>query len=184
MATAKWTQPVTPLLAQFEAAAREVAAGVQRVERSPAAIAAAVARLAPAPARIAVAAPLDLPPELFAECRQLPGVFSGRSRHELATADAGVTDAFAAIATTGSVCVAVDEGDAGYVSLLPRTHICVVDSAAIVARPADVLRPEVARGAGLRRNFVYITGPSATADMGPLVRGVHGPHALHVLVLV
>jgi len=31
---------------------------------------------------------------------------------------------------------------------------------------------------------VFVTGPSATADMGPLVRGVHGPHQLHVIVLV
>jgi len=30
---------------------------------------------------------------------------------------------------------------------------------------------------------VFVTGPSATADMGPLVRGVHGPHKLHILVL-
>src|SRR5436305_1716317 len=112
MATALRTATgLTPLLAQFEAAAREVAAGVERVERTPAAIAQAVARLAPAAARIAIAEPLDLPAELFAECRKLPGVFTGRSRTELATADVGVTDAFAAVATTGSVCVAVDEGD-------------------------------------------------------------------------
>ena len=30
---------------------------------------------------------------------------------------------------------------------------------------------------------VFVTGPSATADMGPLVRGVHGPHKLHIIVL-
>jgi len=174
----------TPLLEQFEAAAREAAASVERVERSPAAIAAAVARLAPTGAAIAVAAPLHLSSELFAQVRQLPGVLTGRSRHELSTADLGVTDAFAAVATTGSVCVVVDEGDTGYASLLARTHIAVVDSATIVARPGDVLRRECLGAEGLRRNFVYITGPSATADMGPLVRGVHGPHRLHVLILV
>lgn len=172
-----------PLLEQFETSARAAAATVERVERSASALAAAVARLAPPPARIAIAEPVHLPAELFLECRRMQGVFAGRSRAELSTADAGVTDAFAAIATTGSVCVAVDEGDAGYVSLLPRLHIAVIDASTIVARPSDLLRADVLNGTGLRRNFVYITGPSATADMGPLVRGVHGPHRLHLLVV-
>jgi L-lactate dehydrogenase complex protein LldG len=30
---------------------------------------------------------------------------------------------------------------------------------------------------------VLATGPSATADMGALVEGVHGPHEVHVIVL-
>ena len=38
-------------------------------------------------------------------------------------------------------------------------------------------------GKGLKRSFTFITGPSATADMGPLVRGVHGPGKLHIIVL-
>ncbi len=173
-----------PLLERFEAAARLAAASVERVEASSAALARAVARCAPPGARIAVASPLDLPAGLFAGCLQLPGVFGGRSRHELSTADVGVTDAFAAVASSGSVCVALDEADAGYVSLLPRIHIAVVAAQAIVARPGDLFRADCAGGAGLRRNFVFITGPSATADMGPLVRGVHGPHHMHVMVLV
>jgi L-lactate dehydrogenase complex protein LldG len=41
----------------------------------------------------------------------------------------------------------------------------------------------VLNGEGLTRDFVFITGPSATADMGPLVRGVHGPHRQHVIVV-
>ncbi len=171
-------------LEEFEANARAVAATVERVERSSAAIAAAVARAAPQARSIAVAEPLDLPAELFAGCRALPGVVTERSRAAMNALDVGITDAFAAVASTGSVCVTVDRGHAGAISLLARTHIAVVDSAAIVARPGDLMRPDRAGGAGLRRNFVYVTGPSATADMGPLVRGVHGPHRLHILVLL
>jgi L-lactate dehydrogenase complex protein LldG len=38
-------------------------------------------------------------------------------------------------------------------------------------------------GESLKRNLVFITGPSATADMGPLVVGVHGPHRVLILLL-
>lgn len=172
------------LLAQFEAAAHVAAATVEQVPRSATAIAAAVRRQVPEGGRIAIADPIDLPPELFRECHRLPGVFPERSRTALSTADVGVTDAFAAIAASGSICVVVDRGYAGYISLLVRTHIAVVDSDCMVARPGELFRPDCLAGKGLRRNFVYVTGPSATADMGPLVRGVHGPHRLHVVVLV
>ena len=97
-------------------------------------------------------------------------------------ANVGVTDAFGCVASSGSVCVAAD-GEAGYVSLLTRLHIVLARAADMVERPGDVFQPDRLGGKGLRRNFVFVTGPSATADMGPLVRGVHGPHQLHVLLL-
>jgi L-lactate dehydrogenase complex protein LldG len=62
-------------------------------------------------------------------------------------------------------------------------HIAVARRSDMVARPGDLLRPDCLGGKGVTRNFVYVTGPSATADMGPLVRGVHGPHRLHVILL-
>ena len=169
---------------QFERAARASAATVERVPRSAEAIAQAVQRLEPKAGRIAVAAALDLPDELFEACRRLPGAFPGRSKQELESADLGITDAFAGVARTGTVCVSVDHGHAGYISLLSRAHVAVLDAAHIVERPSDVVSPPWLDGQGLRRNFVFITGPSATADMGPLVRGVHGPHRLHVLIVV
>lgn len=170
---------------RFVAAAQAVAATVECVASSSEAVAAAVSRIAHKAnaSRIAIAEPRDVPGALFADCRKLPGVIHSRSRSELASADIGVTDTFAAIATTGTVCVRVDAGDAGYVSLLARTHIAVVSPTRIVERPGDLFREDCLAGEGLRENFVYITGPSATADMGPLVRGVHGPHFLHILVL-
>jgi L-lactate dehydrogenase complex protein LldG len=170
------------LVAQFTQAAKAVAATVESVPADAQTIADAVSRAAPKAARIAVAEPRDLDPALFAACRRLPGIFSERTRESLAIADVGVTEAFACVATTGSVCVASD-GDTSYVSLLPRMHIAIARKSDIVARPGDLLLPEHLDGKGLTRNFVYVTGPSATADMGPLVRGVHGPHYLHVILL-
>ena len=163
-------------------AAIAVAATVERVPASAEAIAAAVSRAAPQAKRIAVAQPRDLDASLFDACRRIPGVFDSRSKDALAKADVGVTDAFACIATTGTVCVASD-GEVAYVSLLPRMHIAVARTRDIVSRPGDLLRPDCLGGKGLKRSFVYVTGPSATADMGPLVRGVHGPHHLHVILL-
>jgi L-lactate dehydrogenase complex protein LldG len=172
-------------LQRFCAAARAVAANVEQVPRSAEALASAVSRIVAQydSARIVIAETRDLPKSLLDACRKLPGVVAGRSRHEMATADIGVTDTFAAVASTGTVCVRIDSGDAGYASLLARTHIAVVAPERIVERPGDLFREDCLSGEGLREDFVYITGPSATADMGPLVRGVHGPHFLHILVL-
>jgi L-lactate dehydrogenase complex protein LldG len=170
------------LVEQFTQAATAAAATVERVPTSAEAIAEAVSRVAPKAARIAVADALDLDASLFAACRRLPAVFSERDKKALATADVGVTEAFACVASTGSVCVSSDS-EIAYVSLLPRMHIAVARRSDIVARPGDLLRSDCLGGKGLTRNFVYVTGPSATADMGPLVRGVHGPHRLHVILL-
>ena len=172
------------LIGQFENAARDAAATVERVSRSPEEIAAAVARVAPAAQRIAVAEPTGLPAELFSACRNLPGVFTGRTKKEWTAAEIGITEAFAGVARTGSICVAMDQGDTGYASLLARTHVAVLASETIVERPGDLFRSDRLNAQGLRANYVFVTGPSATADMGPLVRGVHGPHRLHILILV
>lgn len=185
LSTPPATRTETDRVRRFAEAAQAVAATVEFVDRSPSAIAAAVERIAARvnASRIAVAEARDCPGSLFEDCRSLKGVVPGRSRHDLATANVGVTDTFAAVATTGTICVRVDESDSNYISLLARTHIAVVAPERIVERPGDLLRPDCLGGEGLRTDFVFITGPSATADMGPLVRGVHGPHFLHILVL-
>lgn len=113
----------------------------------------------------------------------MPGVLLGRSKADLASCNVGVTDAFAGVARTGSVCVTVDHDYAGPISLLTRVHIALVAAETIVERPGDLFQNGCLEGKALHRNFVFITGPSATADMGPLVRGVHGPHQLHILIL-
>jgi L-lactate utilization protein LutC len=167
---------------RFAAAAQSAAATVECVPCS--GVAAAVARVAARmnATRIAVGDARDIPAQVFDSCCLLPNVIQGRSRHDLATADIGVTGTFAAVASTGTICVRVDGGFSGYVSLLARTHIAVVSANRIVERPGDLFRADCLDGEGLVEDFVYITGPSATADMGPLVRGVHGPHFLHILV--
>ena len=174
----------TSLVESFVAAAESVAASVERIRRAPEDLAAAIQRAAPAAKKIAIAKLHRLPEELFSVCLALPGVIATRGRHELAAADVGVTEAFAGVAHSGSVCIELTAGDAAYVSLLPRMHIAVLAAETIVERPGDLFSAKTAAGAiGLEKDFVFVTGPSATADMGPLVRGVHGPHRLHILIL-
>jgi L-lactate dehydrogenase complex protein LldG len=173
---------VMNLVDAFEKSATAAAATVERVPRTPGQIAAAVARIAPA-GPLAIADPLYLPPALFEACHKLPGAFDARSRKALADCVAGVTDAFAGVAHSGSICVCIDHDHTGYVSLLSRFHVAVLPAENVVPRPGDLFRPDCLNGEGLRRNFVFITGPSATADMGPLVRGVHGPHRLHIILV-
>ena len=170
------------LVEEFEQSARAAAATVERVPRTPEQIAAAVARIVPG-GPLAVADPVCLPSLLFDACRRLPGVFSERTRQAMDRCMVGITDAFAGVARTGSVCIAVDHQDCGAISLLSRFHVAVLPAEHIVERPGDLFRADRLKGEGLRRNFVFITGPSATADMGPLVRGVHGPHRLHIIVV-
>jgi L-lactate dehydrogenase complex protein LldG len=169
------------LLLQFEAAATSAAASVERVRYSAQSLAAAVNRIAGG--RIAIAETLDLPPDLFSDLRKMPGVVMSRTKSELATCDVGVTEAFAGVARTGSVCVAVDHDYSGVISLLARMHVAVVSAESITDRPGDLFSSRFLGGKAVQRNFVFITGPSATADMGPLVRGVHGPHQLHIIIL-
>lgn len=169
------------LIVQFETEARAAAASVERVRSSASELAEAVKRIATG--RIAVAEPLDLPADVFSELHRIPGVILGRSKQELASCDVGITDAFAGVARTGSVCITVDHDYAGLVSLLTRMHIAVLSAETIVERPADLFHAGCLGGKALQRNFVFVTGPSATADMGPLVRGVHGPHQLHIVIL-
>lgn len=125
----------------------------------------------------------DFSQELFSEFRSNDKVVIKPTKEQLKTIKVGITDAFCGIASTGSVCISVSRNLSVPVSMLTRRHIVVVDSKTIVPRPRDVFSAEFLEGKGLRKSFSFITGPSATADMGPLVRGVHGPGRLHIIVL-
>ena len=180
MATTVVSQALTD---QFEVAAKAAVATVEVIDRTPAALRDAIFRAAGDANRILFAPPQDLPAELFADFARDPRVLAEPTAEELVNSPAGVTEAFAGVARTGSVCVDVEYQRTGMASLLAPLHVAVVAAETIVPQPRDLFREDVLGGRGLQRSFVFITGPSATADMGPLVRGVHGPHRLHVIVL-
>jgi L-lactate dehydrogenase complex protein LldG len=68
-------------------------------------------------------------------------------------------------------------------SLLPPCHIAVIKESQIVASLDDVFRLLPLPG-DVSSAMVVITGPSRTADIEMrLVRGVHGPGEIHVIII-
>jgi len=167
----------------FEQNATEAAAIVWRCERTPLAVRNSVERAADGAKGIILSEPEFLPPQVLASVRGLAGVILKPEDEQLATAGVGVTEAFAGIASSGSVCISMGRPLVAATSLLMPLNIVLLASERIVERPRDLFNPQRLKGEGLKRNLVFITGPSATADMGPLVRGVHGPHRLLILLL-
>jgi L-lactate utilization protein LutC len=100
-------------------------------------------------------------------------------------ADAGVTAAVAACATTGTVFTAADPGEPRLAGLLPRVHVVAVPREALVDTPGDVLRTLPERfPVGLPSALAASTGPSRSADIvGEVVYGVHGPLAVLVVLV-
>lgn len=173
----------TSLIEDFTAAAIQAVATVQVIEGSSVALCAAILQAVGDASRILYAPPQELPASLFSEFSIDPRVRANATPEEMVNSAAGVTEAFAAVASTGSVCIDVSFERTGIVSLLAPLQVAVVAAETIVPQPRDLFRADVLDGRGLQRDFVFVTGPSATADMGPLVRGVHGPHKLHIIVL-
>lgn len=101
---------------------------------------------------------------------------------ELEAADTGVTPVGFAVAETGSIHLPSDAAGTEPVSLYPFRHVAVVrESAVLPDVPAAVERyGDVLRSGG---SGVLATGPSATADMGELVVGAHGPGEVHVVLV-
>ncbi len=127
---------------------------------------------------------------LLAECGilSLPSVQSGfisrdRLREACASAAFGITSADYALADTGSLVLLASPAEARLVSLLPPAHIAVVARAKILTG-LDELFSILPRPAEASSSMVLITGPSRTADIEQiLVRGVHGPGEIHVILV-
>lgn len=102
---------------------------------------------------------------------------------QLANAETGVTRVHGGIVEHGTFVLQSDEAGTEPVSLYPRTHVGVVRASDLhedVESVASWLREEFAAG---RDSAILATGASATADMGKIVQGVHGPQTVHAVVL-
>lgn len=127
---------------------------------------------------------------LLRECgiTELPNVRSGVAdkaelRELCAASDFGVTSADYALADTGSLVMLSSPQEARMISLLPPAHIAVVPCDRILTG-LDELLSILPRPAEQTSSMVLITGPSRTADIEQiLVRGVHGPGVIHVVVV-
>lgn len=102
---------------------------------------------------------------------------------ELHAANTGITPAVSAIADYGSVVLHGTEDGEEPLSLYPETHVAVVAASTLYEDMASAFGDIADRVRGGESSHVIATGPSATADMGELVKGAHGPKSVEVLVV-
>ena len=101
------------------------------------------------------------------------------SNREVAECDLGVTGADFALPETGTLVLRSSIEQPRTVSLLPRVHLALIRPVCLRADLHQVF--EEAKHAGY---FVFVTGPSRTADIELTVTvGVHGPKTLCVIAL-
>ncbi len=100
----------------------------------------------------------------------------------LESATTGITPACLGIADYGSVVLPSTPEGAEPVSLFSDLHVAVLRESDLVAdmqTAIEHLAPRLRDG----ESAIVATGPSATADMGALVTGAHGPKDVHVVLL-
>lgn len=102
---------------------------------------------------------------------------------EVWDAHTGVTHAAFAIADYGSLYLPHRPDGSELISLYVERHVAILRAGDIAAdmkaafeRFGDALPKD-------RSSGIIATGPSATADMGELVHGAHGPSSVHVIVV-
>lgn len=175
-------EPNSDIIEQFISSAANTTASIERIHADAESLNNSLIA-ASEKEMVLLAEPDYVDPELFSIFKSNQNVITNPSKTLISQIKIGITDAFCAIAATGSVCVPITNSLSGLISMLVNKHIVVVDSKTIVQRPRDVFSDEYLNTKELKNNFSIITGPSATADMGPLVRGVHGPGKLHIIIL-
>ena len=100
-----------------------------------------------------------------------------------ASADLGITSADYALADTGSLVMLSSSEEARMISLVPPAHLALVPRERILTG-LDGLFSVLPLPAERTSSMVLITGPSRTADIEQiLIRGVHGPGEIYVVVV-
>ncbi|SDG22480.1 L-lactate dehydrogenase complex protein LldG [Halorubrum xinjiangense] len=102
---------------------------------------------------------------------------------DLRRAHTGVTAASLGVAAYGSVALEADAAGTEPVSLFVDRHVVVLREADLVPDMPDAFDWLGPRARDESVDVVFATGPSATADMGGLVHGAHGPKEVHVVLL-
>lgn len=102
---------------------------------------------------------------------------------ELQAAATGITGATCGVSDYGSLVLRMTDEASELVSLFVEQHVVVLREGDVVEEMETALDDLAADFSETRGSAVLATGPSATADMGALVRGAHGPREVHVLVL-
>ncbi|QZA88249.1 LUD domain-containing protein [Salinarchaeum sp. IM2453] len=102
---------------------------------------------------------------------------------ELKEAHTGVTPAAAGVADYGSVLIESTPEGTEPISLFNNRHIVVLHEDDLLASMRQAITWIGGRTQESDASFVVATGPSATADMGGLVQGAHGPEEVIVIMI-
>lgn len=98
-------------------------------------------------------------------------------------ADVGITAVSYAIADTGTLVLYANEHQMRATSLFPAVHIALVAASQIKTRMGEVFS-QLDETEKIPSSIHFISGPSRSSDIeNDLSIGVHGPAALHVMVL-
>jgi len=99
--------------------------------------------------------------------------------------DAGITDAQAALAETGTIVCRTDADHGRALSLVPPVHVAILHARDVLPDMIDYWRTLDSSSPGaLPSAQAMITGPSKTADIeGELVTGVHGPGRVEIVLI-
>lgn len=127
----------------------------------------------------AVGAPLPFPNLSFEDT----GIQRNLTPGQLRSARTGVTAAQMGIASYGSLVLQSDVDVTEAVSLFPDLHVAVLRAGDVVPDMKTAFQHLGNTMRDRSSSAVLATGPSATADMGALVQGAHGPKAVHVILL-
>jgi L-lactate dehydrogenase complex protein LldG len=95
----------------------------------------------------------------------------------------GITGAVLGVADYGSIVIPTTQSGVEPVSLFADQHVAVIREADIVPGMGDALAELGDRFCADDWSGIIATGPSATADMGALVKGAHGPKTVHVIIV-
>ncbi|MDP3537689.1 MAG: lactate utilization protein [Azonexus sp.] len=95
----------------------------------------------------------------------------------------GISGCFCAVAETGTLMLLSGPETPATVSLLPETHIALVEVSRIVATMEDAFALLRAERGDLPRAINFISGPSRTGDIEQtIVLGAHGPCRVHLIL--
>ncbi|MDH7604811.1 MAG: LUD domain-containing protein [Melioribacter sp.] len=167
------------LVEKFITKAQNACAKVQLIQKNSDSLTSLLENLIADEKQILFIPPKNIEPNLFEKFLSNDKVITNPDKEQLKNIKTSITGASYGIASTGSVAISITNDLTIYLSMLVKKHIVILDAKYIVDKPRDLFNESMTPG----NSFTIITGPSATADMGPLVRGVHGPGELFIIVL-
>lgn len=106
------------------------------------------------------------------------------ARPARATDLVGITGSFCAIAETGTLMMLSGPQTPSATSLLPETHVAIVEKSRIVQGMEEAWQLVRVERGELPRAVNFISGPSRTADIEQTVTiGAHGPYRVHIVLV-